>query len=86
MTEERTTPLRERMIEDMRDPRDGRECTAGTHPGNQGFAAFLGRSPDVATPKDLRAYQLHMADAGARAQVPLRSATSRTAISTATGC
>ena len=28
------------------------------------FAAFLKRSPDTATPEDLRAYQLHMADAG----------------------
>ncbi len=28
------------------------------------FAAFLGRSPDTATPEDLRAYQLHMSDAG----------------------
>jgi integrase/recombinase XerD len=28
------------------------------------FAAFLKRSPDTATSEDLRAYQLHMADAG----------------------
>lgn len=28
------------------------------------FAGFLGRSPDTATPDDLRAYQLHMTNAG----------------------
>ncbi len=28
------------------------------------FALFLGRSPDTATPDDLRAYQLHMTDTG----------------------
>jgi integrase/recombinase XerD len=28
------------------------------------FAAFLKRSLDTATPEELRAYQLHMADAG----------------------
>ena len=28
------------------------------------FAGFLGRSPDTATPEELRAYQLHMTDTG----------------------
>ena len=28
------------------------------------FTTFLDRSPDIATPDDLRAFQLHMADAG----------------------
>lgn len=28
----------------------------------EGFAGFLKRSPDTATPDDLRAYQLHMTD------------------------
>ncbi|PYF08670.1 integrase-like protein [Rhodobacter viridis] len=28
------------------------------------FARFLNRSPDTATPEELRAYQLHMTDAG----------------------
>ena len=32
------------------------------------FAAFLGRSPDTATSEDLRAYQLHMTNAGIRAR------------------
>jgi integrase/recombinase XerD len=31
------------------------------------FASFLGRSPDTATPEELRAYQLHMSDTGVTA-------------------
>ena len=31
------------------------------------FAAFLGLSPDMATPDDLRAFQLHMTDTGVTA-------------------
>lgn len=37
-------------------------------PAIKGFAAFLGRSPDTATPEDLRAYQLHMTDTGVSGQ------------------
>lgn len=32
--------------------------------GIKDFAPFLNRSPDTATPEELRAYQLHMTDAG----------------------
>ncbi len=60
MTEERTTPLRARMIDDMRI-RGMKETTQRNHiRGVKSFAAFLGRSPDTATPDELRAYQLHM--------------------------
>jgi hypothetical protein len=60
--EERTTSLRERMIEDMRI-RGMAEKTQQAHiRGVKDFAAFLGRSPDTATPEELRAYQLHMTD------------------------
>ncbi|MEO0994968.1 MAG: tyrosine-type recombinase/integrase [Pseudomonadota bacterium] len=61
MTEERTTPLRERMIEDMRIRGMGEKAHIRAI---KGFAAFLKRSPDTAAPDDLRAYQLHMTDAG----------------------
>lgn len=61
MTEERTTPLRERMIEDMRIRGMGEKAHIGAI---KGFAAFLKRSPDTAAPDDLRAYQLPMTDAG----------------------
>jgi integrase len=62
MKEEKTTPLRKRMIEDMRI-RDIKETTQKGHiRAVKNFAAFLGRSPDTATPDELRAYQLHMTD------------------------
>ncbi len=62
MKEEKTTPLRERMIEDMRI-RGIKETTQKGHiRAVKNFAAFLGRSPDTATPDELRAYQLHMTD------------------------
>ncbi len=61
MKEERTTPLRERMIEDMRIRGMGDKAHIRAI---KDFAAFLGHSPDTATPEELRAYQLHMADTG----------------------
>jgi integrase/recombinase XerD len=62
MKEVKTTPLRERMIEDMRI-RGIKETTQKGHiRAVKNFAAFLGRPPDTATPDELRAYQLHMTD------------------------
>ena len=56
--------LRERMIEDMSvrgftedTRRDYIRCV-------KAFAAFIGRSPDTATPEDLRRFQLHQTEAG----------------------
>ena len=62
--EEKTTPLRERMIEDMRIRGMGDKARKAHIRAIKDFAGFLGRSPDTATPDDLRAYQLHMTDAG----------------------
>jgi integrase/recombinase XerD len=64
MTEERTTPLRKRMIEDMRIRGMGEKAQAAHIRAIKDFAVFLKRSPDMATPEELRAYQLHMTDAG----------------------
>lgn len=64
MTEERTTPLRQRMIEDMRIRGMGEKAQQAHIRAVKDFAAFLKRSPDTATPEELRAYQLHMTDAG----------------------
>jgi integrase/recombinase XerD len=64
MTEERTTPLRHRMIDDMRIRGMGEKAQAAHIRVIRDFAGFLGRSPDTATPEELRAYQLHMTDAG----------------------
>ena len=58
--------LRERMIEDMSvrgftedTRRDYIRCV-------KAFAAFIGRSPDTATPEDLRRFQVHQTQAGMR--------------------
>lgn len=64
MTEERTTPLRERMIEDMRIRGMGDKAQQAHIRAIKDFAAFLGHSPDAATPEELRTYQLHMTNAG----------------------
>ena len=62
MTEDRTTPLRERMIEDMRIHGMGDKAQKAHIRAVKDLAGFLKRSPDTATPDDLRAYQLHMTD------------------------
>jgi integrase/recombinase XerD len=58
------SPLRQRMIEDMK----ARQLSAGTQRGHvrscKRFAAFLGRSPDTATLEDIRRFQHHLAEAG----------------------
>jgi len=64
MTEERTTPLRARMIDDMRIRGMGDSAQQSHIRAIKDFAAFLGHSPDAATPEELRAYQLHMTNAG----------------------
>jgi len=62
MTQEKITPLRERMIEDMRIHGMGDKAQKAHIRAIKHFAGFLKRSPDTATPDDLRAYQLHMTD------------------------
>lgn len=64
MTEERISPLRQRMMEDMCIRGMGDKAQKSHIRAIKDFAAFLGRSPDTATPEDLRAYQLHMSDTG----------------------
>ncbi|HEY4857908.1 MAG TPA: tyrosine-type recombinase/integrase [Xanthobacteraceae bacterium] len=58
------SPLRQRMIEDM----NARKLGTGTQRGHihscKRFAAFLKRSPDTATPDDIRRFQLHLAESG----------------------
>ena len=62
MTQEKITPLRERMMEDMRIHGMGDKAQKAHIRAIKHFAGFLGRSPDTATPDDLRAYQLHMTE------------------------
>ena len=65
MTDEATSPLRQRMIDDMTI----RKLTPKTQHDYvqrvKNFATFLGRSPDTASFEDVRRYQLHLVASGA---------------------
>ena len=58
------TPLRQRMLDDMRmrklEPRTQEAYVRAVRK----LAAYLGRSPDTATVEDLRNFQLHLVDTG----------------------
>jgi len=58
------SPLRQRMIDDMRMRRLAPKTQAGYLRVVRQFTVFLGRSPDTATVEDLRRYQLHLVDHG----------------------
>jgi len=58
------SPLRQRMIEDMRMRKLADKTQTHYLRTVRQFAAFLGRSPDTASPEDLRRYQLHLVDHG----------------------
>jgi hypothetical protein len=55
MKEDKTTPLREWMIEDMRIRGLGANTQQAHIRAVRYFAEFVGRSPDAATPDELRA-------------------------------
>ncbi len=57
------TPLRQRMIDDMRMRKLCDQTQSGYVRAVRQLAAFL-RSPDTATIDDLRRFQLHMVDHG----------------------
>ncbi|MHB9050888.1 MAG: integrase [Thiomonas sp. 13-66-29] len=59
------SPLRQRMLDDMRMRKLEAKTQTGYVRGVRRFAAFLGRSPDTATAEDLRRFQLDMVDHGA---------------------
>ena len=58
------SPLRQRMIEDMRMRKLGDKTQTQYIRAVRRFAVFLGRSPDTASTEDLRRYQLHLVDHG----------------------
>lgn len=58
------SPLRQRMIDDMRMRKLGGKTQIGYIRAVRRLAAFLKRSPDTATAEDLRRFQLHMVDTG----------------------
>ncbi len=66
MTDEATSPLRRRMIEDMTIRKLAPKTQQGYIRVVKDFAAFLDRSPDTASFEDVRRFQLHLATNGAR--------------------
>lgn len=59
------SPLRQRMIEDMRMRKLAPDTQNGYIRAVKRFADYLGRSPDKSTAEDLRQFQLHLVDEGA---------------------
>lgn len=66
MNDTAISPLRQRMIEDMTVRNFGEKTRHDYIRQVKSFAAFLGRSPDTATPEDLRRFQLHQRQTGVR--------------------
>jgi len=67
MTETTPTisPLRQRMLDDMRLRKLSPKTQTGYVRAVKRLAGFLGRSPDTATVEDLRRFQLYLVDHGA---------------------
>jgi integrase/recombinase XerD len=64
MTDEAMSPLRRRMIEDMTIRKLAPKTQQGYIRTVKDFAAFLGRSPDLASFEDVRRFQLHLVAQG----------------------
>jgi integrase/recombinase XerD len=58
------SPLRQRMIDDMRMRKLAPKTQTHYLRAVRQFAGFLGRSPDTASVEDLRRYQLYLVDQG----------------------
>jgi integrase/recombinase XerD len=58
------SPLRQRMLEDMALRKLSPQTQASYIRAVVKFSGFFGRSPDTATPEDLRRYQLYLVDTG----------------------
>jgi site-specific recombinase XerD len=63
-TTPRISPLRQRMIDDMRMRKLEPKTQSGYIRAVRRFTEFLGRSPDSATVEDLRRFQLRLVDTG----------------------
>lgn len=73
MTEEPISPLRRRMIEDMKVRRLAEHTQQDYLRAVTRLARFLGRSPDTAGNEDLRRFQVHLTETGAG--IPLINST-----------
>lgn len=63
-TTQTVSPLRQRMIDDMRIRKLGDKTQSAYIRAVRQFTAYLGRPPDSATVEELRCYQLHLVDHG----------------------
>jgi integrase/recombinase XerD len=63
-TSPKISPLRQRMIEDMRMRKLAPKTQSGYIRAVRHFTGWLHRSPDTASAEDLRRYQLHCVDRG----------------------
>ena len=59
------SPLRQRMIEDMAARKLNPHTQRGHISSCKRFAVWLKRSPDTATPDEVRRFQLHLIESGA---------------------
>jgi integrase/recombinase XerD len=66
MTDERISPLRRRMIEDMSLRYFAEKTQKDYIRAVKTLTIFLGRSPDTATAEDLRLFQLHLTESRVR--------------------
>src|SRR5580692_5379596 len=64
MGKEVVSPLRQRMIEDMNARKLWKHSQRSHIHSCRRFAAFLKRSPETATPDDIRRFQLHLIESG----------------------
>ena len=69
------SPLRQRMIEDMVLRKLSPKTQSNYVRAVINLTRFLGRSPDTATPEELRRYQLHLVDTGTSAVMLNRAIT-----------
>jgi len=63
-TTPKVSPLRQRMLEDMRARKFAAKTQSSYIRAVRHFTGWLGRSPDTASAEDLRRYQLHLVDRG----------------------
>lgn len=64
LSTQRISPLRQRMIDDMRMRKLEHKTQEAYIRAVRKLAAFLMRSPDTATVEELRSFQLHLVDTG----------------------
>jgi integrase/recombinase XerD len=66
MSDQPISPLRQRMLDDMNVRRFSPDTQREYIRAVKRLAAFLGHSPDTASAEQLRAFQLHLTESGAR--------------------